>query len=123
MTCFWDSVIRGLHWSSAQKDNAPATFILFLKEQNHETDLVIVNHQSLKKQEKKENYEAIKNLKLEDGYLCSISDPVLCLLSEIFKINIRHDLNGYTTLYQYPHAIQMLHLSSSSSHCNLTKPI
>lgn len=125
MTCFWDSVIRGTHWVSCSGDRSPASFIKFLKSNNRITDNVVVNQQFLRDQEKQENIEAIKQLELENGYLCSTSDPVLCLVSNLININIRHDLNGTATLYvneKLPNA-KWLHLSSSSSHCTLTKAI
>lgn len=120
MTCFWDSVIHGLH---IEKEFSPSTFISYLKSNNRKTSNVLINQTSLREQEKKENYEAIQELKLGNGYWCSTADPVLCLVAELKNIKIRHDLNGTTTMYETRSAEKVLHLSSSSSHCSLSRGI
>ena len=36
------------------------------------------------------NVKSIRN-----GYLCSTCDPFLCLVCQLFKLNICHNYNGY----------------------------
>ena len=121
MTCFWDSIIRGLEW----KPTNPAFFIEHLKSQNRETVSVVVNDKPLTDLEKKENFEAIRELRLENGYLCSTSDPVLCLVSELFQIQVVHTMNGCKTVYRFRDCPpeKSLHLTSSKSHCSLSKKV
>lgn len=119
MTCFWDSIIHGLECNHTR----PVSFIEYLKSENRETASVLVNDKPLTNLEKKENFEAIKELRLENGYLCSTSDPLLCLVSEIFQIQIIHIMNGCKTVYRFKDGSldRSLHLTSSKTHCSLSK--
>ena len=127
MTCFWDSVIQGLRWSSSTGESSPSSFIRFLKENNQETIGISINNILLTDQERQENREAIACLELEDGYPCSTSDPVLCLISFLFPVTIHHNLNGTISIYKKEDtdygSEKHICLTSSSSHCSLTKGI
>ena len=123
MSCFWNAIIGGLDWTSIKNDHKPTSFIEFLKSNNKKTDHVLVNDCPLSDVEKKENHEAIQELRLENGYLCSTSDPVLCLVAELFAIQIHHSMNGCKTVYRFKDANRSLHLTSSASHCSLSKKL
>jgi len=125
MTCFWDAILRGLplelfHSYKPDVNN----FIYFLKNNNKETlnVQILPFNIFLTKQRLEENIEWIKNLnilKINQGYNCSSVDPFLCLISELFKINIIHTFYGEKIIYN--NILQKngtLYLNSQNGHCN-----
>ncbi len=106
MTCFWDGVISILYRENKEvKQHDIKGFIKLLKNNNKETRNVRWNNtEILTEKNYKENMKWIENIDenaINHGYDCSICDPVLLLICEIFKINIIHNYNGYNIKYKY----------------------
>ena len=85
MSCFWDSINKALGngWN-------PEKLLMWFKEINTHTHTITINGRFLTAKEKQENFEWIKDYKLQDGHLTSTSDPFLALLAHVQKCNIIH---------------------------------
>ena len=102
MSCFWDAVLNKLKIEDLNKLNysgkpGPKEFADLLKKHNIITENVLWNSQLLTKKQCEENYEHIKDhqsSKINQGYDCSICDPFLILICELFIININHNYLG-----------------------------
>ena len=98
MSCFWDAVLNKLKIEDFTKFNysgkpGPKEFADLLKKHNKITDNVLWNSQLLTKKQCDENYEHIQDYQssqVTQGYDCSICDPFLILICELFIININH---------------------------------
>jgi hypothetical protein len=135
MTCFWDGLIQALIKSQTNllgitnilgitgKLNA-VSFSESLKKKNCMTDNIIWNNESLSEQFKQENMQMISDFELSTinkGYLCSSCDPFLLLISQIFRIDINHDYNGYNIIYKNSQSNgNNINVSSNKGHfwCN-----
>ena len=53
---------------------------------------------------------------INNGYLCSVCDPFLCLLCEILKCNITHYYLDKPMYYKYPLSTKTLTFSSNRGH-------
>ena len=98
MSCFWDALAHGL--PPAAGLSSPAIILDALQTSNCLTTDMTVNDESLGSQAMQENFDSIKELQhdqLYNGYWCSTSDPVLCLLCQLYRVNIKHVLVGTTT--------------------------
>ena len=103
MTCFWDGIIRDLTQEDLQLLNSDKNinnkdFILLLKKNNKICENVKWQEENLDEQLLKENHEMIKDFNennINQGYDCSSCEPFMILISELFKINIHHNFNGY----------------------------
>jgi len=125
MTCVWDSLIKGLknHMKSIKlKDNikiTPINFVCGLKQNNTRVRDILINNTPLTEQEIEENFEAIRELnvkKINDGYYCSTSDPVLILVCHLFKCSINHHYNKLIIHYNHSDPLFVLDISSSARH-------
>ena len=107
MTCFWDGII-----SSMNKDDlnilgvsvrpSPSELVNNLKNKNRNTSNVNWEGKPLRCNEIEENFIHIKDFSdksIQNGYLCSICDPFLCLLSELLSVNINHTYLSHTVHY------------------------
>ncbi len=93
MTCVWDGLVFGL--KTLDYNMNIHELVDFIKHNNKETSHVTINDRYLTKQEIIENMEHIKLISnINDGYLCSTSDPLFCLVAELFNINIIHEYNS-----------------------------
>lgn len=113
MTCFWDGLLKALHINhfkitfpqfSFRTKPRPREFIALLKYNSVPTQDVMWNGQHLKFRDMKDNFDAIFELdaeRIHNGYLCSISDPYLFLVSQLFMVNIVHNYNGSTMRYTF----------------------
>ena len=97
MTCFWNGILSALKdddYIFIQNKKKPMkAFIEFLKSKNCLTHNVSWNGQELHKQEKIQNFNAIKDFKIgliRGGHLTSTCDYFLLLIAEIFCVNIDH---------------------------------
>jgi hypothetical protein len=99
---------------------SPSELAEYLQSHNVLTHSILVSGEPLSDREKQENFDAIRELldKVQDGYPCSTSDPVLCLVCELFLVNIEHSLCGATTQYIHFESKKQVVLNSSSCHCN-----
>jgi len=105
MTCFWDGIIIGLEDQKLESEKLiPMKIVQKFKSLANIVPNVLWNNQMLREQELKENLERINNLdinSINNGYDCSCSDPFLFLLADIYKVDIKHNFNGYIMNYNY----------------------
>ena len=99
MSCFWDSILSKIKYEDYLKilnfngKPSPKEFIELLKSKNKKTENIIWNTKILSEKQYDENYIHIKEYnssKINQGYDCSICDPFLLLITELFQINIIH---------------------------------
>ena len=97
MTCFWDSIlscltIEDFKLLGVNKKLNREGLIQQLKNKNCLVD-TLWQGESLKEQEKKEHYQAVKSYNIKgiyNGHLTSVCDSFLLLLSHLLNINIQH---------------------------------
>ena len=114
MTCFWDALRSKLNIKKKNKD-----FIGYLKECNKKETSVLWNNSKLIKKQFEENFEHIKNFdinSINNGYDCSICDPFLILICDIYNVNIIHNYNGYTMKYIKGDKCKNLKFKSNTGH-------
>lgn len=114
MTCFWDSLRNKLNINDTNRE-----FILYLKKSNTKNISVNWNSSELTEKQLDENFEHIKNFdenKINDGYDCSICDPFLILVCELYNINIFHNFNGYEMKYIKDDSYKNINCRSNTSH-------
>ena len=114
MTCFWDSIRNKLNINDTNRE-----FILYLKKSNTKNISVNWNSAELTEKQLDENFEHIKNFdenKINDGYDCSICDPFLILVCELYNINIFHNFNGYEMKYIKDDSYKNINCRSNTSH-------
>lgn len=111
MTCFWDGLLNRITHDDiniALGENLKSLpnakdFVLILKKHAVKTPHVTWNNELLTEKMLEENLEWINNLdpeQIDNGYDCSICDPYLCLVCELFTTNILHYFLGVKILYQ-----------------------
>ena len=116
MTCFWNGLIQGLGSGRIQsvlkykmKNNNERktlnikTIISLLQKHNCLTTNVLYNNTILTDRELNENYNVIANFSsdnIREGYDCSISDPFLLLVCEVFRVNINFCYNSIDVTYK-----------------------
>lgn len=123
MTCFWNGLLRKLkrkdfeNTFNIKRQPKCDEFIILLKFHNVKTIDVKHNGLSLSDKEIDENMLRIKNIKkINKGYLCSSCDPVLLLVSQLFKVNIHHNFNGAQIKYTNKNSTREIHFSCNSNH-------
>ena len=97
----------------------PKEFMILLKNNNIKTIDVKWNGAILNDNILNENMKHIKNLqpkKINEGYLCSVCDPVLLLIVQLFNINIIHNYNGVIVKYTIDSATKEIELNNNSTH-------
>lgn len=102
MSCFWIGILSSLQLATTRP--YIQNFIYFLKKHNRKTTSVLWNNNPLTEQVLNENYIHIQTLNLHDidnGYLCSVCEPVLLLISELFQVHIQHTYIDTKILYTY----------------------
>jgi hypothetical protein len=127
MTCVWNALLLGIPKDLYRDGNnitQPLQLVEYLKKHNCQTNHVKINGCFLSDKRITENLEAISSFNsssIYKGYLCAFEDPFLFLVSQLFKLNIKHSINGHIAEYIYHDGVQSMkwiHLSSSSSHMN-----
>jgi len=109
MSCFWDTLIKKVNKDELNillkiTKPTPKTFANGLKNENIKVENVLWNSNELTVKERQENFDHIKEYDINtvtNGYLCSVCDPFLILIAELFKIEIIHHFNGNTINYKY----------------------
>ena len=99
MTCFWDGIINGLNLNM----NAQS-LVTLLKNNCVKTDSVYWNDNPITEKQMDENKERIKNFDIStinSGYDCSTFEPFLFLVSQIYRVDIKHNYNGNMITYKY----------------------
>lgn len=99
MSCFWRGLTGALPNQQiktllgVQKVNNIRQIVCALKKRAVKTVNVRWNGQPLTEKELEENLEHIRDYSVNtvaNGYLCSVCDPFLLLVCELFKVNIHH---------------------------------
>jgi hypothetical protein len=128
MTCVWNSLIHGLedHLSeiSLPYKVKPYDFVKKIKSLNTLIATIIVDDEELTKKQIQENFDAIKEFKVEhinEGYYCSTCDPYLILICHVFSCSIHHNYNGHIIKYEHVKPRFILHLQSNRSHMTFRK--
>lgn len=101
MSCVWNTLIGALTKIKLIKYVTPDQFVAVIKHLNRETR-VLWNGQEITDKQQAENMERIRNIDIErinEGYDCSGCDPVLLLVSDLYKINILHKCLGNDIRY------------------------
>ena len=104
MACFWKGINRQLHRVLKHRSLPPVNLAVFLKQRNTLPVSVCVQGKPLTKQEMKEHKEAIHVYDPKtvfQGYFCSTCDPFLCLLCQLFCVDIQHNYMGHKILYEH----------------------
>ena len=129
MTCVWRALFAGLDPDAKRRVAKPNSLPSYLKTHNARTPTVKVNGHRLTEKCMEENEEAVNVFdvrSITQGYLCSASDPFICLYSHVFKTNVSHRWhNGATIRYTVPDAVRHVSLRSNRGHMSYagTKPI
>lgn len=124
MTCFWDGILHHLKDDDFQKVfqiNKPSNkdFVKLLKNNNRKTKNIKWNGETLSVKQLEENFIHIKDFNensINKGYLCSICDPFLILISEIFILNINHNYCGNIMKYTNNQGTRILNFKSNKGH-------
>lgn len=134
MTCFWNAILQGLplelfseKFNIKYRKPNEKEFICLLKDKNILTKNIKLLPFNIFLNEKRlsENMEWISSLDINsiyNGYYCSSIDPFLCLISELFEINIEHIF--YNTKIIFENIKNMngtLYLYSNNGHCSFKK--
>ena len=104
MTCFWDGLRKGLQLDISNND-----LIDSLKQHNKlkEQSNILWNNIEFSKKQLQENHLHIVDFNINtihSGYDCSICDPFIILICQLYQVNINHNFNGY--LMKYTHNIE-----------------
>jgi hypothetical protein len=109
MSCFWDTLIKKVNVQDMKNvlkitNPTPKIFSNALKNENMKVENVLWNSNELTVKERQENFDHIKEYDINtvtNGYLCSVCDPFLLLIAELFKVEIIHHYHGNTIHYKY----------------------
>lgn len=124
MTCFWDGLLNNLKEDDFQRIfqvNKPnnKNFVKLLKNNNRKTKNIKWNGEIFSEKQLEENFIHIKDFNensIDNGYLCSICDPFIVLICELFIVNINHNYCDYLMTYTNSNSIKTLNFKSSKSH-------
>lgn len=132
MTCFWVGIIDSISLKKMNKHlgitfiDKPKCheFVSILKKKSIETTDVLWNDTELTNKQIEENLMWIKEInidKIDNGYFCSVCDPVLLLICQLFEVNIYIKFYGQTIKYTNKKIIcetkkNVLRFSSNSNH-------
>ena len=97
MTCFWDALR-----SKLKLDMDNHAFITHLKSNNNKNNNILWNDTKLTDKQIEENFEHVKDFdinSISNGYDCSICDPFLILVCNLYNANINHNYNGHVMKY------------------------
>jgi len=106
MTCVWTGLINALKLTIR-----PHELLKHVQENNQETEDITWNGEEITKKMKTENVEWIKSIKESEichGYDCSVCDPLLFLVAQLYNTSIYHNYNGTMIKYinkKFPNAI------------------
>ena len=104
MTCVWTGILQRLKdYKLINTKITENEFAIFCINSTRKTPNVLINDTNLTEQQQEENYEAIQNINtnlITEGYWCSTSDPLLCLICDIYDVNIVHDYRNTIIKYK-----------------------
>jgi len=130
MACFCNSIIESLNKTdldtlNIKKFRNPLSLVLFLKVKNCNTSDVLWNNEPLSDKQMEENKQAIENYNhrnIYSGYFCSTFEPILFLISHLFKVNIEHNYNNVHIKYvNYTGDYKWIYYKSSKDHIDFIK--
>jgi len=124
MSCFWDTLIKNIKKDDLTNilnitTTKPLDFCNGLKGMNCKTENVLWNGGRITEKQYEENIEWINEYQtntISNGYDCSIFDPFLFLITEIFQIEIQHHYNGTFIQYQYKNPRYSIKIQSNKGH-------
>lgn len=97
MACFWNTLratfARGMN---------NVDFVKHLKNNNKETRHIKWQGKPLTDKQICENMEHIRDYNLSEipkGYLCSVADPFLFLIADVYNVTVIHIYNGHRIVY------------------------
>ena len=99
MSCFWDAILNKIRQEdfkiilNLKEKPSPKDFAKALQKKNIKTEGIMWNSQFLSQKQLDENYQHIHNYDIStinQGYDCSICDPFLLIICELFQINLKH---------------------------------
>jgi hypothetical protein len=96
MTCVWDSLI-----SSLELKCTPHVFLAHVKDNLLPPVDVMYNKERLCERLLTEMYDAIANVTVEDGYMCSTVDPLFFAVSQVFRVNVYVEFMGVMCSYEF----------------------
>ena len=116
MTCFWDALRSKLNISSNIEN-----FIIDLKNRNNKNKNILWNNTEFTDKQIEENYSHINDFNeknVYNGYDCSICDPFLILICDLYNISIHHNYMGYNMIYENKQNVSgtILYFQSDSGH-------
>lgn len=123
MSCFWDNILISLteddfKFIDYDKMNN-YNFVRFLKNMNEKVLEVTWDKENLTEQQINENFKHIEDYSvnnIEEGYLCSICDPFLILISYIFRVDIEHIYLDTKHVYNVNNSRKMIKFKSDLTH-------
>lgn len=127
MTCVWDGIATALTTICGVPRHAPGSLVTYLQQNNIKTCNVTWNGEMLSPQQLNENHEAIKNIdirSINNGYLTSSCEPVLFLVSQLWKVDIYVNFNSNHQVYKYTgivdSPIKTLRFAANASHFSMS---
>jgi hypothetical protein len=124
MTCFWDGILSSLDENDfkllrTKKSNTISAFIDLLKRENRKTVNVSWNGEPLSDNQLAENYTAVQSYDKNtagEGYFCSVCDPFLLLVAELFQVTVRHTYLGVLLHYTHKEQRKTVNYLSDGGH-------
>ena len=110
MSCFWRGLLECLKLNELNETfggtavRRPVEFAKLLKNHNTRTPHVTWQGEKLSEKQMDENVEAIRDYNIShvnSGYWCSTCDPMMCLVCEIFRVDIDHKFLRTMIRYRY----------------------
>lgn len=129
MSCFWDGIIAALEIADfkplgMKSKPTPQELVMILQSNNVWTTSVLLNQESLPIRRLEENLQAIEGYDpstIKNGYECSVEEPFLFLVSEFFRVSIKHKYLNTTNEYSNIHCPErVLYFSSNKGHFQTT---
>lgn len=117
MTCVWQSLYAALDASDKRRVGRMTNLAKYLQEHNEKTVGLRVGGLPLSDRELDENYEAVKCFNVRtigSGYLCSTSDPFLCMFAHHFKIKLTHAWHTRVNIVYEPVGARLMASVASS---------
>eukprot|EP00040_Diaphanoeca_grandis_P020778 m.110478 g.110478 ORF g.110478 m.110478 type:complete len:184 (-) comp28045_c0_seq2:598-1149(-) len=103
MSCVWVGILESLKANDfVAKKVKIDHFVDIITSKNRKVTEIMCNNIPLKESEIEENYRRIEQISsINTGYLCSASDPLMFLISQIYSVDIVHEYCGVTIHYEH----------------------
>lgn len=102
MSCVWRGILEGLLLNKLVPPNMMIDkFVEHIKGNNKRVQCISWNDTIIKEKEAEENFQRIEEVsRINKGYDCSTSDPLLFLVCDLYQINIIHSFCGIKIYYR-----------------------